>query len=117
MPGMLAEIQSHIETLMRRRAACGLVGVDTEQARALRAAHNLLTVLRVALDTETSEEPAGGTWQPGAPLVVVLNGEPRRGSPDAQTQVARGSGSGPWWFAEDEQERPLALTPDDAGGG
>jgi hypothetical protein len=117
MPGMLAEIQSHIETLMRRRAACGLAGADIEQARALRAAHNLLTVLHIALSTETSEEPAGGTWQPGAPLVVVLNGEPRRGSPDGQTQIARDSGSGPWWFAEDERERPLALTPDDAGGG
>jgi len=116
MPGMLAEIQSHIEALMQCHAARGLVGGDVDQDRTLRATYNLLTVLRAALSAEASEEPVRGTRQPGAPL-VVLNGEPRRGSPGAQTQVAPRGGSGLWWFAQDEQERPPALTPDDAGGG
>jgi hypothetical protein len=113
IPGMLAEIQSHIEALIGWHD--GLIGGDANQVQALRATRNLLAVIREAVGADDVEgQAAREAWRayhlastPGDFLVVVTR-EAHQVLPGTRMQVRRRDGADRWWFAEDESGRQSA---------
>jgi hypothetical protein len=86
IPGMLAETQSHIESLIRQQHA--LIGADVDQLRALHATRNLLALMREAVGGDEID-----AWRPhhlacaGGDLLVVVTREAHAVPPGAPMRV------------------------------
>jgi hypothetical protein len=105
LPGMLAEAESCISTMIQERDS--LIGANADQLRALRASHNLLALLREAVGDEEID-----AWRPhhlacaGNDLLVVVTRAAYAVPPGARVRVARHHGTDMWWFADEQEGCP-----------
>jgi hypothetical protein len=105
LPGMLAEAESCISTMIRERDSP--IGADPDQLWALHATRNLLALLREAVGDEAID-----AWRPhhlacaGDDLLVVVTREAYAVPPGVRVRVARHHGTEMWWFADEQEGCP-----------